>query len=260
MVRGGGRQVAAQLAPSLAGGRRWPSAPGRRRPPWPHSLNLPLVTAISFAAPPQLLSWPPSPMPSRICEGDGYAPNGRNPPAWTRAIDQRNVIIVIGFDGGAVPPVLSERQGYSPLFRSLPLGRRRHPSGMTSSDSCLHAMSGALLPVSASGCGRWAGKWTGRANGDGPWDSVTPCAKGDHRGDGSGVRRNLTHVISYTYMIYYGGLGRLPGQRESRTVGRYASAGRLHCREPLAARTMIPLSPTLAHQLQRPRNVSASVL
>ena len=199
-------------------------------------------------------------MPSRICEGNGYAPNGRNPPAWTRAIDQRNVIIVIGFDGGAVPPVLSERQGYSPLFRSLPLGRRRHPSGMTSSDSCLHAMSGALLPVSASGCGRWAGKWTGRANGDGPWDSVTPCAKGDHRGDGSGVRRNLTHVISYTYMIYYGGLGRLPGQRESRTVGRYASAGRLHCREPLAARTMIALSPTVAHQLQRPRNVSVSVL
>ena len=31
-------------------------------------------------------------------------------------------------------------------------------------------------------------------------------------------------------------------------------------REPLAARTKIPLSFTLAHQLQRPRNVSVSVL
>ena len=108
--------------------------------------------------------------------------------------------------------------------------------------------------------GRPIGSGERGSGGWGPWDSVTPCAKGDHRGDGSGVRRNLTHVISYTYMIYYGGLGRLPGQRESRTVGRYASAGRLHCREPLAAWTMIPLSPTLAHQVERPRNVSASVL
>ena len=31
-------------------------------------------------------------------------------------------------------------------------------------------------------------------------------------------------------------------------------------REPLAARTMIPRSTTLPHQVQRPRNVSASVL
>ena len=44
-----------------------------------------------------------------------------------------------------------------------------------------------------------------------PWDSVTPCAKGDHRGDGSGGRRNLTHVISYAYMRYYGGLDPAPG-------------------------------------------------
>ena len=41
---------------------------------------------------------------------------------------------------------------------------------------------------------------------------------------------------------------------------RTVAAGRLHCREPSAARTMIALSPTLAHQLQRPRNLSASVL
>ena len=31
------------------------------------------------------------------------------------------------------------------------------------------------------------------------------------------------------------------------------------CREPSAARTINPLSPALAHQIQRPRNVSASV-
>ena len=34
----------------------------------------------------------------------------------------------------------------------------------------------------------------------------------------------------------------------------------IRCREPLAARTMIALSPTLAHHVQRARNVSASVL
>ena len=55
------------------------------------------------------------------------------------------------------------------------------------------------------------GRPIGSSGGWAPWDSVTPCAKGDHRGDGSGVRRNLTHVISYTYMRYYGGLGPAPG-------------------------------------------------
>ena len=37
-------------------------------------------------------------------------------------------------------------------------------------------------------------------------------------------------------------------------------ADRFHNREPSATRTMIPLSPTVAHQLQCPRNLSASVL
>ena len=50
------------------------------------------------------------------------------------------------------------------------------------------------------------------AAGDGAHGIPLPhAAKGDHRGDGSGVRRNLTHVISYTYMRYYGGLGPAPG-------------------------------------------------
>ena len=47
-----------------------------------------------------------------------------------------------------------------------------------------------------------------------------------------------------------------PGRRRTSADPR-APIG---CLEPLAARTMIPLSPTQAHQLQRPRNVSASVL
>ena len=55
---------------------------------------------------------------------------------------------------------------------------------------------------------------------------------------------------------------RLPRRRDSGTGGRAeppkdlrrsSSAGRFRSREPLAARTMIPLSPTLAHQVQRPR-------
>ena len=47
---------------------------------------------------------------------------------------------------------------------------------------------------------------------------------------------------------------------ERRCWAQYRPGGLPRYREPSAARTMIALSPPLAHQLQRPRNVAASVL
>ena len=51
-----------------------------------------------------------------------------------------------------------------------------------------------------------------------------------------------------------------PGEREGSQASVPGVAEPIRRREPSAARTMIALSHPLAHQLQRPRNVSASVL
>ena len=58
-----------------------------------------------------------------------------------------------------------------------------------------------------------------------------------------------------------GGLAALPSrQRVLMADRRTVVVAPIRCRERLATRPMIPLSPTLPHQVQRPRNVSASVL
>ena len=51
-----------------------------------------------------------------------------------------------------------------------------------------------------------------------------------------------------------------PGEREGSQASVPGVAEPIRRREPSAARTMIARSHPLAHQLQRPRNVSASVL
>ena len=88
---------------------------------------------------------------------------------------------------------------------------------------------------------------------------------------GTGLQNSRPHVqrisgLEETLRTYFrfGSFGPVPytqGRAEPpKDLRRSSSANRFRYPEPLAARTVVPLSPTLAHQVQRPSNVSASVL
>ena len=82
-----------------------------------------------------------------------------------------------------------------------------------------HVASGQRRPLGAWGTSASRGLRMVAAKRCGK-DSVTQCAKGDQRGDGSDVRIVVTYFILYIYMTYAGGLGSLLSWRVRRPGDR----------------------------------------